>query len=491
MMTVLLIANVGSRDVWLRGQDRSPYPTRPEGQKLLKRYDTVKDDLIFPILDPCLDFILAQEGGQVDRLVLISTDQPTEGDASKRDKYGVPFRNKDTCYFARLLKQRYDDVRWPQQIREKIRTPVVRANPALYDEMMVEYDPILRRLAEAGYDTCYVIAAGGTPACNTALLLQAVRYFGEGCRTVYLPEGGEPYELSIGRQMLDTFREATALDYLDACNFAAARPLLEKLRLEEGVLALARYAQYRLYFDFDSAQQTLIKGMRHSMGELRRFLDSLRHDLDPLRDRHPDALLRELYFNARITFSQGRYVDFLGRMFRFEEGLARRIVEQEYSVGTHASEDKSAFVRFVEANPGLRAFVAAPERARNGQPLNYARMTIPVWMALIERLAVEGRAADTGPSLSSERRRAYGRIQAILQRIEKLSGLRNSSIIAHDYEPVSRRIVLDGYNRDSAAACDPITDMEAALQDMGIEIGPDPFERITEFLIQEIRHGRR
>ena len=231
--------------------------------------------------------------------------------------------------------------------------------------------------------------------------------------------------------------------------------------------------------------------MRQSMGELRRFLNSLRHELDPLRDRHPDALLRELYFNAHITFSQGRYADFLGRMFRFEEGVARHIVEQEYGVGTHARKDKSAFVHFVEANPGLRAFVTAPERARNKEPLDYTRMTIPVWMALIERLAVEGRAADTSSPLPSERRLVYGRIHAILQRIENLSRLRNGSIVAHGYEPVSRRILLDGYNRDSAAASDPITDMETALQDIGIEIGPDPFERITEFLIQQVRRDRR
>ena len=488
-MTVLLLANVGSRDVLLRGQDESPYPTRPKGQALFKRYDAVKEGLLFPILDPGLDFVLAQEGGQVDRMVLIGTDQPAEGDALKTDKYGVPFRDKDTVHFARLIERYYRKTRTPQL--GKVGVSTVRANPALYDETMVAYDRIVGRLAEAGYDTCYVIATGGTPACNTALLLQAVRYFGENCRTVYLPEGGEPYELSIGRQMLDTFREATALEYLDAGNFAAALPLLERLRIEEGILALARYAQYRLYFDFDTAHRTLLEGIRQSMGALRHFLDSLRHDLDPLRDQHPDALLRELYFNARITFSQGRYVDFLGRMFRFEEGLARRIVEREYGVGTHAIEDKSAFVRFVEANPGLRVFVTAPERARNKQPLEYARMTIPVWMALIERLAVEGRAADTSSPLPSERRQAYSRIHATLQRIEKLSGLRNSSIIAHGYEPVSRRILLDGYNRDSAAAFDPIADMEAALQDIGIEIGPDPFGRLTEFLIQQVRPGQR
>jgi len=401
----------------------------------------------------------------------------------------VPFRDKDTVHFARLIERRYREIHAQQP--GKIGTSTVRANPALYDETMVAYDRIVGHLAEAGYSTCYVITAGGTPACNTALLLQAVRYFGENCRTVYLPEGGEPYELSIGQQMLDTFREATALDYLDTCNFAAALPLLERLRLEEGILALARYAQHRLYFDFDTAQQALLAGMRQSMGELRRFLDSLRHDLDLLQDRNPDALLRELYLNARITFSQGRYVDFLGRMFRFEEGLARHIVEQEYGVGTHAVKDKFDFVRFVEANPGLRAFVTAPERARNNQPLDYTRMSIPVWMALIERLAVEGRAADTSPSLSSERQQAYSWIHTILQRIEQLSGLRNSSIVAHGYEPVSRRIVLDGYNKDSTAASDPIVDMEAALQYVGIEVGPDPFKRITEFLVQQVRRDRR
>jgi hypothetical protein len=486
-MTTILIANVGNRDVLLRGQEKSPYPPRPEGEKLFQQYQAVKETLTFPILDPCLDFVLAQENHKIDRLVLVGTDQPAEGDALKTDKFGVPFRDKDTLHFARLIERRYRESRAGQL--GKIGVMTVRANPALYDEAMVEYGKLVGRLARADYTACYVVTAGGTPACNVALLLQAVRCFGEKCRTVYLPEEGEPYELSVGRQMLDAFREATVLDYLAACNFEAALPLLEKLQLEAGCLALASYARRRLYFDFDAAQQALLDGLRQSMGALRQFLDSLRHDLDPLRARQPQALLRELYFNALITYAQGRYVDFVGRMFRFEEGLARYVVEQEYGVTTHARDGKAAFTAFVEANPCLRSFIVAPERARGGRPLDYGNMTIPVWMALIERLALEGRAADTSPLLSQDRRTTFGQLYAILQRVEKLSHLRNSSIIAHDYDPVSREIITSGYNEGCSTSFDPLADMAAALDYMGLEIGENPFERIGGFLQQRVRRN--
>ncbi len=49
-MTVVVLVNIGSRDVLLGGE--SVYPARTEGEKAWEQYPEVKDRLSFPILEP-------------------------------------------------------------------------------------------------------------------------------------------------------------------------------------------------------------------------------------------------------------------------------------------------------------------------------------------------------------------------------------------------------------------------------------------------------
>ena len=92
-MTILVLCNVGSRDVRVEGQ--APSPAREEGWRLLQAYDEIAPALTFPIVQPCLGYILAQQGEGIERLVLFGTDQPDPA-----------YRSTDTLYFAQLAARR-------------------------------------------------------------------------------------------------------------------------------------------------------------------------------------------------------------------------------------------------------------------------------------------------------------------------------------------------------------------------------------------------
>jgi hypothetical protein len=86
-------------------------------------------------------------------------------------------------------------------------------------------------------------------------------------------------------------------------------------------------------FDFERAREALDQAMREGDAATRDFIrQRLLHDLDPLLGpgdppRRWEALLRELFWNARAAYRSGRYADFLGRVYRFQEALLRYLVE--------------------------------------------------------------------------------------------------------------------------------------------------------------------
>jgi hypothetical protein len=50
------------------------------------------------------------------------------------------------------------------------------------------------------------------------------------------------------------------------------------------------------------------------------------------------ALLREVAYSAEIAWRNGRYADMLGRIFRFQEGVLRWIVERYLGLPTDMSK---------------------------------------------------------------------------------------------------------------------------------------------------------
>jgi len=483
-MTILVLCNVGARDVTVEGEVLRP--AREEGRRLLDEYPSVAH--------PDND----DRPGGVDRLVLFGTDQddPT-------------YRSSDTLHFAELAVRRLPEL-LGSRVRSIGRQDIEGINPALYDEAFEKFDELLTKSPHAEVEVCYVVIAGGIPACNTALLLQGVRHFGDRLQVVYLPQGGEPQELRAGRQVINAFREAAAIEHLDRLDFANALPRLERLEVDPGLVGLVAYAAQRFAFDFRSAQATLFQeALRDGDRPVREFIQQrLRHDLDPLlAEARPEfdrrggsherlaALLRELYWNAAITYRHRRYADFLGRVYRFQEAVLRYLVERIFGLPTDLKPDvreanQARWNEGIQANPRLLAFLES--QTVEEEPLDWKKIGRPTYKALLSYATDEDLGLDAGgkPLLSPGER---GRYDVLLDRInafDRLVELRHRTIIGHDFEGVSEGLILAHYKgrpKQDGTRRTPVEGLEQIMGMLGVDVRDSPYQAVAEFVVQSLR----
>jgi hypothetical protein len=490
-MSVWLMINLGNSDLLADGA--RPRAPRPDGKALYETYEQHRFEL--PIIEPCLREMLTQEQ-QIDALTLFYTDQPESPLTTAPDRYGVSLRDKDTLWYAQIIRCALSE-RFPETIGAITLARIERAdassiNPSMYDEALDAYGDLLARQYDPTTTACYVLMAGGIPACNTALQLQAISCYGERCRTIYQPERGSPYELRVGAQVLGTFRRATAIDALQRQDFATALPLVRQIAGPH-IVGLVAYASYREAFDFERAQAELDKAKIAASGETREFLDRLRRDLDALIGRENiGALLRELSTNAAITYRNGRYADFLGRLFRFQEAALRYIVETKIGLPTDMSKARiavngPAFVNGIAANVQLKEALDA--RTLDGAPLRYDTPNLPTMQAMLDFIVKpSGVRADGAPYLTKAEAGQFGEIQRRLNKISALAQLRNQSVIAHGFTGVSHERLAEVYGNDPEGLLEDLRKIMQLLQLGGAE---SPFERIAQFAIQQIRRGAR
>lgn len=408
-------------------------------------------------------------------------------------------RVQDTLYTAGLAARRLPEV-FRGAVVQAEAVPIRGINPSLYDEAFEAFDRLLARLPHEEAAACYVIICGGVPACNTALLLQGVRHFGSRLRVVYLPQGAEPQELRAGQQVAAAFREAAAVEHLRHLDFANAVPLLEGLHLEPGLEGLVVYAEKRLAFDFPAAQETLLDALREGTPMVREFINErLRHDLDPLLEegqgfRRFQALLRELVWNASITFEHRRYADFLARVYRFQEAALRYLVEMTFGISTSLGpegreENQARWEQAIRANGALLAFLEAQKV--DDRPLDWRNIRRPTYKAMLAYAAGErGLDAEGSPLIPPEKREWF---RALVRRINALDGLvelRHRTIIGHGFVGISRGQLLERYKGPRGSdGCrrTPVEGLEEILHMLGIPVRESPYEAVSHFVIARMR----
>jgi hypothetical protein len=494
-MGILVLCNVGARDVMVDGA--VPAPAREEGRRLLEDYTAVAPRLTFPIIEPCLRYIIAKHPktedrpGGVDQLVLFGTDQSDS-----------MYRPTDTLYFADLLARRLPEV-LGDELRQAKDRRIEGINPALYDEAFEKFDELLTGLPKEGVEACYVILCGGVPACNTALLLQGVRHYGDRLQVVYLPQKGEPQELRAGRQVINAFREAAAIEHLERLDFANALPRLERLGADPGLINLVAYAAQRFAFDFHSAQATLLQALENGDRSTRQFIaERLRHDLDSLlvdTDDHEQLiwLLKELYWNALITYRHRRYADFLGRIYRFQEAVLRYLVERIFGLPTDLKPavrevNQARWNEGIAANERLLAFLES--REVEGEPLDWQTISRPTYKALLSYATDDdlGLDASGNPLLPPKRREQYVALLDRVNAFDRLVELRHRTIIGHDFEGVSGKSLLTNYRGSRKKDGSQRTPVEGLGEIMGmlkVNVRESPYQAVADFVIRALREG--
>lgn len=489
-MTILVMCNLGNSD--LNADSKRPSKPRPEGEQLWRSFTEHQFEL--PIIEPCLRFIIGRHPGDQLRLVCFYTDQPENPETTKADRFGVSLRDKDTIWLAhiaqRLIREKFaGQVSEVEIVRiENSRGPDL--NPSVYDEVFEAYAYLLQRFVNQQVDRCYILTAGGIPACNFALQLQAMIAFADRCHFIYPPEGGRVTELRIGEEMSKAFQRVNALNALDQRNFPAALLSARAARVGEWIVALLEYAVYREVFDFQQATQAGARAQRHASGSIREFCRELQDDLQQLIRNDAAALLREVAYNADIAYRNGRYADLLGRLFRFQEGVLRLIVEKYLGLPTDFSKEQrdaslARYLELIDGNPALRDFL--DQRTLDGKPLRYRDgPNRPVMQALLEFVLNGGTRADGTPFATKKDRERLSGVRERLNRLDALAELRNQSVIAHGFAGVAREAIDSAYK---GGADQIVPDLYKTIELLDNPVHKSPFDRIAETVQRELRRG--
>lgn len=521
-MSTIVFCNIGTRDVARQSEDPRTRPrARVHGEQLLGQMPTVAGELEFPILQPAFEYILQETQGHLDHVFFIGTNQKSP-----------EYYQGDTLYYAQLAAQvfapRYRGQMGQVAALEVGEEPPI--NPSLYDEAFEVYGRLLEPYAHKT-TICYVVPVGGIPACNTALLWQGARLFGERCRPVFVVEKERrAYPLRAATQITAVLQENTAHHLLSRFEFAAAHALLSVARpVNDPLLHLLQYAAARLSFDFASAQHHLRLAIQQARGEIRRQIsDQFEHGLQPLLAQEPLALLGELYHNALVAWENGRYVDFLGRVVRFQEGLWQQVAVELHQTG----KLKKLYTADKLGNSDVREWLldqldelaSSETPSTHTLPLAHLRQILAEAFSLNElsslcfdvgikyeelsgdTLSVKVRelldyalrhgrwqqvrdaVVNARPHLAQEFSPGNGRFATfaqVLRRLERLVSLRQQSIIAHGYEGVSADKLRQVYNTQAETADSPTQDMFAICDLLGIAVN-NPFLQLREFITSHL-----
>lgn len=327
-------------------------------------------------------------------------------------------------------------------------------------------------------DVCYLEQTGGIPATNMALLYQCINYFKEKCHPVYISERlGFAVPLNIANKLLLDKKKNLLSHLVKTYNYASMAVHLDELKADEKfILRLSSYAQHRLYFDTLTARTVAKKGIRaFDAAHDKTLFQDLVLELIQIEGGDYKSLISELFHNMRIKYIRQEFVDFLGRLYRFQEAVPRCLIEREFGISTDVDPKtgkQTELDRLLENDNELRAFVASQKMSRGGT-IDPKRIGTPRMIALLDFLIEKKGRENLRP------------ISEFFKKTGDLMNIRNKSIIAHGYSGVSEEIITAHYDGDVLEDLETVVTI--ILEKSGLEIEAEPFEKINAVLLERVK----
>jgi hypothetical protein len=172
-------------------------------------------------------------------------------------------------------------------------------------------------------------ASSGTPAMKTAWsVLQALGYASAHSHVWQIRN---PKEMRPGQSQVfysdfnllkDELDFQVAKQQIHDYNYSGALVTLGENHFSSSAIrALLKYGYYRISMDFDRAFSCL-----NGVAEIE---PQWIQEVSLLRQKHPQALLQEVYFNALIRLKNKKYADFLVGLFNLQEGVLYFLVQNQ------------------------------------------------------------------------------------------------------------------------------------------------------------------
>ena len=367
---------------------------RDGGKILFENYNKIKHLLSFPIIKPTIEYLLC-ENKKIDLVILIATNQN-------------PPHNGDTLYFCKII-QMLLPVKYKNKLPD-IRIIEINENVTYLDSMYTFWKQQLGKkpfhlLGDA--QAIYLHSMGGIDAINTGLTLNCLARYGKKVKVLYVNEKTQTCApLEFSKLFLSDSEKRKALALLENYNYEAIAELED---LQDDVRIVAQYASHRLNFDFDNASLALTK-LSPSQRNIQETLLT-----ETAKFKVQSNKTKELYWNMLIKFKQKNYVDFLLRFFRLYEELLKNKVLDLYNITGYTQHNwESAFIQVIENDSKLKDFL---ESKKLDYQSNDPSTTL--LLALLE----------------------YKQQDEFFSKLQCLTQLRNYSIGAHAFEPVSSFLI--------------------------------------------------
>lgn len=476
MTKAILIANIGQRDLYIdfAGLERSdaaladklakaasrPGPNlRKLAGFIQKNYDRVRSCLSAPIIMPVLN-TLAGAGRLPEQVVLVGTKQDDE-----RFMAGDTFRCAEVL--CRMLGESFPG-------KTRFEAAVVSGPPNDLNVMLPAYAGLCGALSG---EQVYALCTGGTPACNMALSLRAVEFFGEGCTVLHMGEGAEaPATLAIGRYIFAQHRHA-ALERL------ALRGDFDAIAEDAGyvrpVRTLARAAAARMNFNFKECLNVLLNLKAPQLRDVLAPLLEEAGRLAAATDR--GAALAEVYWNALLKWQRDECADFLGRVWRLLEGSLQDVIGAAIGHTGGAPRFREVFEAWTAAQPeAYRAYVNGKRtRRKNASVPASLPSSVPVLILTMDYFINHDKSALERAGFDAER---AARFQQAVNMLRPLTDLRNGSVMAHGFGGIWKNKILTtiGAAGDESLLLDRLREL---LISQNITPGLNPYDRYAKAVI--------
>ncbi|MEZ2277388.1 MAG: hypothetical protein ACBR12_10780 [Microcoleus sp.] len=217
-------------------------------------------------------------------------------------------------------------------------------------------------------------ASSGTPVMKTSWsLLQAAGYAPHS--SVW--QVRNPREMKEGQHRVfqtnvDTLKNEfdfkVVKKQIEDYNYSGALVTLKDSNLSTNlIIALLKYGQYRLAFDFNRAFNAIQPFANLVEPE---FIS----EISSLRQKNRIALFKEVYFKAIIKLKNQQYADFLVDVFRFQEGFLRFLVETKlgFDLPEKTTETQHFWHRLKAFDDGNLEHFLNNYKLQNGQKLRFS-----------------------------------------------------------------------------------------------------------------------
>lgn len=425
-MKKILFFNIGSNDIKIKGNKIENSNIREEGKKIFENYENEKSNLNFEIIQPFLD-----EFKEIERVYLFVTNQED-----------VRYRKSDTIYFGRIIKKWIE-----KKYNLNVRIKEYGGNPTDISKVFNYFSDFSKELDDSEMKICSL--SGGVPTMNNSMFIVFSSFFNN---VEFYQVDRYTKEISCiphKKTIVKEFVKKSSFEFLNNYNYLAIkRILLQNLIVgREKIIHLLDYAQNRLYFNFEEANKSLDNFLKYLSSLEKKEFENYKINFKP----NSKDIIAELFWNMEVKLKNREYVDFLGRLFRFEEAVLYYLINGAYNIDISKKENHQKFFKKIKNNASLKNKLN--EITYKGQFLNLEKVNRPVLFFILYENESKRKFIMTFDKINKylfdeKKKKNEEKDKEYLKTTECLGDLRNRSIIAHGFQPVSKKIIEELYGNE-------------------------------------------